>query len=310
MARARRESTTTIDLPYEIGAFERDLRQRNRSKNTITTYRKATTALTAFLTARDVDLSEATITTDLIREFIISLHARLGAASVSQRFRSLQQFMKFVAEENGADDPMTGLTPPSVVLNPPEVLTPDDLNALFAACRGNDFEARRDLAILSLFADTGIRRSEMAGITTSDLDMRETVVIVIGKGGRTRGVPFGNDTASRIDRYLRVRRSHPHAEAPPLWLGRRKATGLGVHGIEQLVKRRGREAGLTGLHPHIFRHTFAHIWLDNGGNEGDLQRLAGWNSPQMLQRYGASAAGARARRAYLAGRSPVDRLRG
>lgn len=63
--------------------------------------------------------------------------------------------------------------------------------------------------------------------------------------------------------------------------------------------RRGAQAGLDGrLHPHIFRHTFAHRWLHDGGSEGDLQRLAGWKSPQMLQRYGASAADERARDAH------------
>jgi integrase/recombinase XerD len=57
-------------------------------------------------------------------------------------------------------------------------------------------------------------------------------------------------------------------------------------------------AGLEHLHPHQFRHTFAHLWLDQGGAEGDLMELAGWTSRQMLSRYGASARSARARRSY------------
>ncbi len=45
-----------------------------------------------------------------------------------------------------------------------------------------------------------------------------------------------------------------------------------------MVKRRGAQAGIDGLHPHVLRHTFAHVWLEAGGNEGDLMRLAGWKS--------------------------------
>jgi integrase/recombinase XerC len=103
------------------------------------------------------------------------------------------------------------------------------------------------------------------------------VARVIGKGIRERALPFGRKTAVALDRYLRIRSRHAHAAPPWLWLG--------------ILWRRGRQAGIEGLHAHQLRHAFAYAWLAQGG----------------LQRYGASAADARAREAHRR-LSPLDRL--
>lgn len=90
-----------------------------------------------------------------------------------------------------------------------------------------------------------------------------------------------------------------------MWLGRKGP--FGWSGVVQVIRRRAKKAGLSGVHPHQFRHAFAHLWLADGGNEGDPMRLAGWKSRQMLARYGATAADERARAAYRAS-SPGERL--
>lgn len=102
-----------------------------------------------------------------------------------------------------------------------------------------------------------------------------------------RLIPIGHRSVRALDRYLRVRPRHREARLPWLWLGRKGR--LTDSGIAQMVRERGRQAGLVSdLHPHLFRHTFAHQWRLRGGDGTDLMRISGWRPPQMLARYCAS----------------------
>jgi integrase len=88
---------------------------------------------------------------------------------------------------------------------------------------------------------------------------------------------------------MRARAKHRLASfTDSLWIGGQGALTPGA--VRMMLLRRAEKAGIRRTFPHMMRHAFAHNWLANGGNETDLMRLAGWRSPQMLQRYGASAA--------------------
>jgi len=232
-----------------------------------------------------------------IEGFLAHFLETRASATARQRYASLSQFFKWAAAEGEIPtDPMETIRPPKVVEQPVPVLTVDQLRALISTSKGKSFEQVRDEAIIRLFADTGMRLGEMAGLEVPDIDLSLAVAVVQGKGSRLRAVPFGDKTAASLDRYRRQRLRHELASFDAWWLGRKGR--LGDSGIAQMLKRRANDAQIGDLHPHMFRHSFAHQWLAAGGNEGDLQRIAGWSSPQMLQRYGRSAADQRAREAY------------
>lgn len=309
----RRESGL---VPF-IASYRRHLKAANRADSTLNMYEAALLDFVTWGRAHALPEDPARITRQHVEAYMVDLMERVKPATANGRYRVLHGWFKWLVEEEEVDaSPMAKMRPPAIPEQPVPVLTGDQLRALLATCSGRRrartphngatarlseqaFTERRDHALLRVLIDAGGRRAEVTNLrwnpedpTINDVDLSQGLLRVLGKGRRERLLPIGAKTCEAIDRYLRVRDRHPHAHVPYLWLGR--SGRLTDSGVLQIVRKRGGEAGLQGLHPHMLRHAFAHHFLAEGGQETDLMKLAGWRSPTMLRRYGASAAVERA----------------
>lgn len=217
----------------------------------------------------------------------------------NNQYRAIQQFWKWYAAEEDVTNPMLGMSPPEIPEKLVPVIADPSLGKFISQCdKGKDFESRRDAALLRLYAATGGRLTEVAELTLEQVNLETFEALVTGKRGKQRIVKFDAKCAQALDRYIRLRAAHKWApRTNRLWLGVMQREPLRPNGVRQVIERRGAAVGIK-VFPHQLRHTFAHRWLDNGGSEGDLMELMGWDSPQMLARYGRSARSARARRHY------------
>ena len=295
-----------------LDSWTRSLRARARSEATIDAYLTDSRKLSTWLDARGCSLVDAGRRD--IEGFLAGMReSGLAAATIARKYRSFLQLYKWLEEEAEIDvNPMVKMRPPKVPVQPPPVITPADLAKLLAACDRPrqrpgrpkpanpdraTYENKRDKALILLLATTGIRAGELMGLTRDDLDLNHGTFTVMGKGGRRRDVLLLPKPAEAVDKYLRARRKHPKAALPDLWLGDKGR--LTDSGLRQLIERRCDDADIGRINPHRFRHTFAHEAKSRGMSDGDLMAIAGWNSPQMLHRYGASAAAERARESHL-----------
>jgi len=166
-----------------------------------------------------------------------------------------------------------------------EILADREIDSIFSCINPKCFLRARQYTIVLLLLDTGIRASELCGLTLDNTDIDNGTIKVMGKGRKERIVPFASGTKKALLRYVTTWRPEPAYEGIDNLFLSIRGTPLSYNGLRHVITRIGHRAGIPRLHPHLFRHTFAVKYLINGGDVMTLRLILGHATLEVTRTY-------------------------
>lgn len=228
-----------------------------------------------------VDSPFADIKIEHIQDYLLSKNQYPYAKAAAFRsFRALYSFAvrRGIVKENLVKQIRTPRLPKDTTI---PIVKRDDLKALLKKC-GPTFLGYRDRAIMLLLYDTGLRLSELINMTFSNLDLNNKEIKVLGKGKKRRIVSFDEGVSRALINYIYYTKTTFKTDV--LWLTEEK-TPIKGKGIQEMLARRSKAAGLQRIHPHMFRHSCAVNLLQNGMDIDSVMKYLGHETVTVLQGY-------------------------
>ncbi len=267
--------------------------ERGRAANTLAAYRRDLLGYEAFLRARRAPTAE--VGENLVQDYIAFLRASgRKPTSVARALAAVRGFHRFCLDEGHSEaDPTGDVARAPVPLGLPKALSEDEIAALLGAVVGADPQARRDRAILEVLYGTGVRISELVGLSLSDLALPEGTLRAFGKGSKERLVPVGRCARRALAEWLEP--SGRGALVPRRWARRNDSEAVFLNlrggrltrqGAWTIVRLHGEHVGLgSRLSPHVLRHSCATHMLDHGADIRVVQEMLGHASIATTQVY-------------------------
>ena len=272
-----------------VAAFLDELRvSRRLASNTIIAYQRDLNRLLEF--AGQHGLSLLAVDRHEVETFIRELMSSgLSPRSVARVVACVRGFYRFLVMDghltaSPADDVRAPRAWPAL----PRFLSLDEVDQLLAQPSTDTSVGTRDRALLELLYATGMRVSELVGLEVSDINLEEGFLTCVGKGAKERVVPIGRIARDWVSRYQASARPQllKHRDSNRLFVNARGGTALTRVGFWKIVKKYGRQAGLSQeLSPHMLRHSFATHLLDRGADLRVIQTLLGHADLSTTQIY-------------------------
>lgn len=298
LAAAGRNSSAT-ELPLEStdfdaaqAAFLRNCRIRNLSDETVKFYRDTTKALRLLIlqqhVERPIDVTREHIMTALEKKRITPIERGRteipSDATMNKFIRGWRAYFNWLHTEGFVtSNPFKGIGTVKAEKRIIETFNNAQIKAILAAPNRVTFTGYRDYIIMMTLLDTGIRVSELEGLDVTSINWRERVLKVYGKGRKERLVPFSRTLEKHLREYVEMRGSLPTTR---LFVNIDN-NPFQVRGIQQAIKLYGEAAQIKGVRvsPHTFRHTFAKMYIMNGGDSFSLQKILGHTSLEIVRMY-------------------------
>ena len=269
----------------EIEKFLKFLKyEKNASNHTIKSYKLDLIQFNSYMEGKSVK----NITPLDIRGFIVFLSEKNEKkTSISRKISALRSFFKYLLKERIIkNNPAESVPLPKLDKPLPKFLTMKEINELLEKSGGkkDNFTKTRDEAILELLYATGIRISELVSLNLEDIDLKEQLIRVKGKGKKERIVPFGNIALTKLKKYLKLRNTKKPRNSSVFI--NRTGKRISQRYIQMMLKKyliiKGMSKDIT---PHSLRHSFATHLLSMGADLRTIQELLGHSSLNTTQRY-------------------------
>jgi integrase/recombinase XerD len=262
---------------------------RGLSGNTREAYRNDLTRYFRFLVERGA-AAPGDVRPEHVRGLIAML-SDLGMApsSVARNLTAIRMFHRFLlADRSASEDPTEGVEIPRRGRKLPDVLEIHDVFRILESIEPGGPKDVRDRALLEFLYATGLRVSELVSVTLADLDERENLVRVTGKGNKERIVPVGGAALHHTKQYLRTGRTGdvPRSRSGDRLFLSLRGRPLTRYAVWKIIRERARAAGVDkAVSPHTFRHSFATHLLEGGADLRSVQELLGHSDISTTQIY-------------------------
>ncbi|MEP7311987.1 MAG: tyrosine recombinase XerC [Pseudomonadota bacterium] len=249
--------------------------ERRLSPHTSQAYARDLAALSAWCAKQGID-DWATLDTQHIRSFGARSHAAgLAPRSVQRRLSAVRSFFEYLLRERAVRrNPAVEVRAPKAARRLPQTLDTDQMGRLLEVEVATPLD-QRDVAIMELLYSSGLRLAELVSLDLQSIDLQDRTVRVLGKGSKTRIVPVGRKAVEALQRWLGERRQLAAEGVMALFVGR-NGRRLGARAVQLRVAAMARRQGLPmGVHPHLFRHSFATHLLESSQDLRGVQELLG-----------------------------------
>lgn len=230
--------------------------------------------------AEDLDASD-------IEKYIVDLSSRGKATStIIRRAGTIRQFYLFLQKENVIQNKATSIEMPKKNEHLPDVLSDEEVEALFEQPDLNRYEGIRDRAMLEMMYASGLRVSELVGLKLKQVNVDLGVLRILGKGNKERLVPIGDYAKEHLLNYLyKARGKYDFHKSPYVFLSR-QGKGLSRQYFWKAIKKYALQAGISiNVTPHTLRHSFATHLLENGADLRMVQEMLGHSNISTTQIY-------------------------